>query len=100
MTHPLTLTEIQRIKRWHVAHKAEHPLEYQLWDVVLCLWIMGWMGWLPVVVLDEFWAWPLCVLAIYVPRLYVGWRAQAHQAGRIRCDWLIESRANPRQEIA
>jgi hypothetical protein len=44
MTQSLTLAELQRIKLWHVAHKADHPLEYQLWDLVLCIWVMGWMG--------------------------------------------------------
>ena len=28
----MTLEELQRIKQWHVDHKADHPLEYHLWD--------------------------------------------------------------------
>jgi len=40
MTYLLTLNQLQRIKQWHVAHKHEHPLEYQLWDFMLCLWVM------------------------------------------------------------
>ena len=31
----MTLQELQRIKQWHVAHRADHPLEYHLWDVCL-----------------------------------------------------------------
>ena len=47
LTHSIPLTELQRIKKWHVAHRGEHPLEYHLWDTVLTLWLMGWVGWLP-----------------------------------------------------
>ena len=88
MAHPLTLADLQRIKQWHVAHKRDHPLEYQLWDAMLCLWLMGWVGWLPALMLGALWATPLCLLAMHAPGLYVRWRASAHQAHRLRCDWL------------
>ena len=88
MAHCLTLTELQRIKQWHVAHKSDHPLEYQLWDAMLTLWMMGWIGWLPALILDALLAWPLCLLALYAPGLYVDWRRCAHQQQRLRCDWL------------
>ena len=88
MNHPLTLAEIHRIRQWHVAHRDDHPLEYQLWDLLLTFWLMGWFGWLPVYVLDDAWAWPLCVLAMLAPRLYVAWRRRAHRQRRLRCDWL------------
>ena len=63
------LNELQRIKAWLVAHKPSHPLEYHSFDAVLTLWMMGWIGWLPVLLFDR-------------------WRARAHAAGRLRCDWL------------
>ncbi len=43
----MTLNELQRIKQWHVHHRQDHPLEYHLWDAMLTLWLMGWVGWLP-----------------------------------------------------
>ena len=43
----MTLNELQRIKQWHVAHKVDHPLEYHLWDLVLTLWVLGWVGCFP-----------------------------------------------------
>lgn len=88
MSQHLTLDELQRIKQWHMAHRADHPLEYQLWDALLTLWAMGWAGWLAAFALEAPWAYPLCALAICSPRLYVGWRARAHAARRLRCDWL------------
>ena len=89
---PLTLARLQRIKRWQVAHKRAHPLEYHAWDAVLTLWIMGWVGWVPTLALDDLWAAPLCLLGVAAPRLYVGWRQRAHEAGRLRCDWLDVAR--------
>ncbi|MBL8387917.1 MAG: hypothetical protein JNK17_06875 [Hydrogenophaga sp.] len=85
----MTLNELQRIKRWHVDHREDHPLEYHLWDGMLTLWIMGWLGWLPAVAMDAMWALPLCALGMLVPRIYVGWRERAHAARRLRCDWLV-----------
>jgi len=84
----ITLAKMQRLKQWHVSQQAEHSVEYQVWEVVLTLWVMGWIAWLPAYVLDAFWAFPLCLLGILMPRLYVQCRAQAHEKLHIRCDWL------------
>ena len=84
----MTLDELQRIKQWHVHHRADHPVEYHLWDGVLTLWLMGWIGWLPAFAFDHLWALPLCAAAMFAPTLYVGWRLRAHRARRLRCDWL------------
>ncbi|MGV3569999.1 MAG: hypothetical protein ACO1PB_05320 [Ramlibacter sp.] len=85
----MTLEELHRIKQWHVNHRADHPLEYQVWDATLTVWLMGWVGWLPTLAFDAFWAAPLCMLAMFAPSLYVGWRLRAHRARRLRCDWLL-----------
>ena len=84
----ISLAELQRIKKWHVAHKAEHPLEYQLWEAVLTLWVVGWVGWLPAFAFDAWWALPLCAVAMAAPGLYIGRRAKAHALQRVRCEWL------------
>lgn len=83
----MTLAELQRIKQWHVAHRAGHPVEYHLWDAVLTLWLVGWIGWMPVLLFDALWSAPLCVLGMSLPSLYVHWRQRAHAARRVRCDW-------------
>jgi hypothetical protein len=83
----MTLDELQRIKQWHVAHRADHPVEYHLWDAMLTLWLMGWVGWLPAIAFGAVWATPLCMLAMFAPTLYVTWRVKAHRAHRLRCDW-------------
>ena len=84
----MTLDEMQRIKQWHVAHRDDHPLEYHLWDAMLTLWLVGWIGWIPALAFDAVWAAPLLALAMAAPGLYVNWRDRAHRARRLRCDWL------------
>lgn len=84
----ITLAKMQRVRQWHVSQQAVHPLEYHAWDAVLTLWMMGWIAWLPAYALDAFWAYPLCLLGIFLPRLYVHYRTQAHKTLRLRCDWL------------
>ena len=84
----MSLNELHRIKQWHVAHRADHPLEYQLWDVVLTMWLMGWVGLLPAWAFEVPMALPLCFAATFTPRLYVGWRRKAHRACKLRCEWL------------
>lgn len=92
MTHHmpphLPLAQLQRIKKWHVEHRADHPLEYQVWDTVLILWVLGRVGWLPAFALDVLWAYPLCLLAMLAPDFYVLARARAHRSQTVRCDWL------------
>ena len=90
MAPPITLDELQRIKRWHVEHRSDHPVEYQFWDLVLTLWVMAWVGWLPAFAFDAEWAYLLCGLGQITPDLYVRGRARAHGAKRLRCDWLQE----------
>ena len=83
----MTVDDLQRIKRWHLAHRNDHPVEYHAWDAMLMLWVAGWVGWVPVYACDLFWGLPACVLAMAAPSLYVTWRLKAHRAGRLRCDW-------------
>lgn len=84
----LSLSELQPIKQWHVAHRADHPLEYQLWDAILIFWVMGCIGWLPVFAFSVWWGLPLCAIALFSPSAYVAWRTRAHATQRLRCDWL------------
>ncbi|MDB5743183.1 MAG: hypothetical protein JWR68_1498 [Polaromonas sp.] len=84
----VTLAQLQRIKRWREAQHGAHPLERQTWEAVLTLWMMGWVGWIPAFEFDMPWVYPLCLLGVLAPRLYVYWRLRSHEAGRLRCDWL------------
>ena len=84
----MDLDTLQRIKRWHVAHQREHPLECRVWDMMLTLWVIGWVGWIPAFCFGAIWAAPLLFFAMSAPTMYVTWRVRAHQARRLRCDWI------------
>jgi hypothetical protein len=84
----MTLDELHHIKQWHVGHRTSHPVETQLWDMMLMLWLAGWIGWVPALASEALWSVPLCVLAIAAPDLYKAWRVRAHRTRRLRCDWL------------
>ena len=90
----MKLDELQRIKVWHAGHRATHPVEGHLWDLVLMLWLAGWIGWVPAFALDSLWCAPLCVLGMSAPDLYAGWRTRAHRRQRVRCDWLCARRGS------
>ena len=63
-------------------------MEHRVWEAVMTLWVMAWMGWLPAYTFDAAWAYPLCLLGVLAPRLYIALRTRAHHSGRLRCDWL------------
>ena len=64
------------------------PKAEVMWPQILFVLLLGWLGWVPAVAMDELWALPLCATFIWVPALYVRWRERAHAAHRLRCDWL------------
>ena len=84
----MTLRQMSSLKRWHLAHRERSPLEYHAWDTMLTLWLIGWMGVPPALLLHWTWAVALCVLLYFAPPAYVRLRARLHRSGRLRCDWL------------
>lgn len=84
----MTLQQMTQLKRWHVAHKQQAPVEYHTWDAVLTVWLMGWMGVPPALLLWQPYGVLLCVAAFFVPDAYAWLRGKEHRRGRLRCDWL------------
>ncbi len=84
----MNLRQMSTLKRWHVAHREQAPLEYHAWDAVLTLWLLGWMGLPPALLLHWLWAVVLCLPLFLAPPAYVRLRAGLHARGTLRCDWL------------
>jgi len=84
----ITLAQFQRLKHWREARHHTHPFERRMWETVLTMWMMGWIGWLPALASDAPWAYPLCLFGIFSPQIYVVLRIKAHQAQRLKCEWL------------
>ena len=84
----MSLEELQQIRQWHAGHRRDHPVECRVWDAMLMLWVVGWVGWVPAFMFAAWWAAPILALAMSAPTMYVALRIKAHQARRVRCDWL------------
>lgn len=84
----MNLRRMTSLKRWHVEHRDESPIEYHAWDAMLTCWLLGWMGVPPALLLHWNWAVLLCVPLFFAPPLYVALRSRLHRLGRLRCDWL------------
>lgn len=84
----MTLRQMSQLKRWHVDHREHAPLEYHAWDGVLTLWLLGWMGVPPALLLHWTWMVLACIPLAFAPGAYVRLRLRLHRRGRLRCDWL------------
>jgi hypothetical protein len=49
----MSLAQLAHLKRWHVQHRWQHPVEFQAWDVMLTVWLLGWIGGAAALVIDE-----------------------------------------------
>jgi hypothetical protein len=87
----MTLQQFHSLKQWHTHHE-NHPMERNVWDAVLTLWMCGWIGGAAALVLFEPWAWAVCLALLFLPGAYVGLRARLHRQGRLRCDWITAIR--------
>jgi hypothetical protein len=83
----MTLSQFQALELWHSHHRG-HPLERSAWDVVLTMWMMGWVGLPAALLLGVGWAEVACLAGLFLPGSYVAWRARLHRRGRLRCDWI------------
>lgn len=84
----MTLTQLNMLKCWHVAHRADHPVEGQVCDLVLSLWVTGWVGLVAAVILSALTLLPVLCAAAWAPDLYHATRRHLHRKGWLRCDWL------------
>lgn len=84
----MNLRQLHALKRWHVMHRRDHPVEYQVWDIVLTLWMLGIVGEPASLVLQQPLAVAGCFALLLTPTLYVTLRVRLHRASRLRCDWL------------
>jgi hypothetical protein len=64
----MTLQQYHSLKVWHRRHWRKHPVEKNLWEAILTLWITGGVG------------------------LPVALRTRLHRSSRMRCDWITALR--------
>ena len=88
----MTLAQFESLKAWHQRHWREQPLEKHAWDVVLTLWLAGWVGMPSAFLVHARWAEAACIALLFLPSLYVAARRRLHRAGLVRCDWTAALR--------
>ena len=89
----MSLHQIVSVRRWHLLHRDRHPLEFHLWDLMLTLWIMGWVAMPVSLVLGFPVGAALALFGIVSPGAYVALRRHLHGRQQLRCDWLAASRS-------
>jgi hypothetical protein len=88
----MTLAQLQELKVWHFRQGRRHPVEKALWDLVLTVWMLGWVGTPAAFLLEFTWIELACVSALFLPGLYVALRRRLHNKHRLRCDWIVALR--------
>ena len=88
----MTLGQFQQLRDWHLRHWHEQPIEKQVWDAVLTLWMIGWAG-APAALLVQRPSLALaCAALFFLPEVYVALRRRLHRRAWLRCDWLATLR--------
>lgn len=88
----MTLDQLHDLKLWHQRHVRERPVEKQVWDAVLTLWLIGCVGAPVAFLIDRLGAACLGLALLFLPGAYVALRRRLHRAHRLRCDWIAALR--------
>jgi hypothetical protein len=84
----MTLKQLGRLHRWHVAHGRDHPCECEVCHLVLMLWVLGWAALPAIALMHAPWLVPLSLAGWLAPDAYRALRRRLAASGRLRCDWL------------
>jgi len=87
----MRLHEFHALRVWYRQHGLHH-VERNVWDAVLTLWLMGWVGAPTAFLVDAGWAEAACLSVLFLPGIYVTVRRQLHRSGWLRCDWITALR--------
>jgi hypothetical protein len=85
----MTLNQLHSLKAWHLRHGSAKRVEWQLWEAVLTLWLLGWAGIPAALLAGAAWMPLACMGLIALPSAYVLLRSRLHRQRRLRCDWLV-----------
>ena len=84
----MTLDQLHDLKLWHQRHLRDRPVEKYVWDAVLTLWLIGWVGGPVAFLIHRGWAAIAAVALVFLPGAYVALRRTLHRARILRCDWI------------
>ena len=84
----MSLDQLQELRLWHLRQGHRHRAEKWLWDAVLTVWLIGWVGAPTAFMLHVGWAEGACLSVLFLPGGYVALRRWLHNKRRLRCDWI------------
>jgi hypothetical protein len=85
----MTLHQFEELKIWHLRQGRRHPIEKNLWDAVLTVWLLGCVGAPAAFLLHSGWAEIACLSVLFLPGMYVALRRRLHNKRWLRCDWIV-----------
>ncbi|MEP7298891.1 MAG: hypothetical protein ABI702_22115 [Burkholderiales bacterium] len=83
----MRLNDFHALKTWHRQH-GRHPVEKNVWDAVLTIWLTGWVGAPTAFMLHSGWAEAACLSVLFLPGIYVTLRRWLHHHRWLRCEWI------------
>ena len=83
----MRLHQFHALKTWHRQH-GHHPVEKNVWDAVLTVWLSGWVGSPTAFMLHSGWAEAACLSVLFLPGFYVALRRRLHRHRLLRCEWI------------
>ena len=89
----MNLGQFESLKTWHQRHWRERPVEKHAWDMVLTLWLAGWVGFPSAFLIHSRLAEVTCIALVFLPGAYVALRRRLHKRGLLRCDWTAALRS-------
>jgi len=87
----MTLHQLHALRVWHQGH-GRHPVEKNVWDTVLTVWLLGWVGAPTAFLVHAGWAEAACLSVLFLPNLYVALRRWLHRRRLLRCEWITALR--------
>jgi hypothetical protein len=84
----MTLDQFQDLKLWHARHAGDRPLEGHVWNAVLTLWLVGWVGTPAAWLLQQDLLAAAGLVLLFLPGIYVATRRRLHRRHLLRCDWI------------
>jgi hypothetical protein len=85
----MTLHQFEELKIWHLRQGRQHPIEKDMWDAVLTVWLLGCVGTPAAFLLHSGWAEVACLSVLFLPGMYVTLRRRLHNKRLLRCDWIV-----------
>ena len=84
----MRLQQYQELRIWHLREGRRHPVERTVWDTVLTLWMLGWVGSPTAFLVNAGGLECAGICAIFLPGIYVAIRRLLHRKRLLRCDWI------------